>query len=72
MTGLNATGFVTNVNYTVSRSMPTIAGDLLIIGIYGPAVVIVVNRSTEELVWSTQLDSHVSGVITMFGTYYNG
>ena len=72
LTGLNATGFVTNVNYTVSRSTPTIAGDLLIIGIYGLAVVIAVNRSTGELVWSTQLDSHVSGVITMSGTYYNG
>ncbi|GMY13598.1 polyvinylalcohol dehydrogenase-like [Fagus crenata] len=72
ITGLNATGFVTNVNYTVSRSTPTIAGDLLIIGIYGPAVVIAVQRSTGRLVWLTQLDSHAGGVITMSGTYYNG
>ncbi|XP_062152132.1 uncharacterized protein LOC133860568, partial [Alnus glutinosa] len=72
LTGLNATGIVPNVNWTVSRSTPTVAGDLLIIGIYGPAVVIAVKRSTGELVWSTQLDGHVSGVITMSGTYYKG
>lgn len=72
LTGLNATGFVAKVNWTVSRSTPTVAGDLLIIGIYGPAVVIAVKRSTGKLVWSTQLDSHPSGVITMSGTYYKG
>ncbi|KAM3761671.1 hypothetical protein ACB098_01G285900 [Castanea mollissima] len=72
LTGLNATGFVPKVNWTVSRSTPTIADDLLIIGIYGPAVVIAVERSTGKLVWSTQLDSHVAGLITMSGTYYKG
>lgn len=34
LTGLNATGFLLNVNTTVSRTTPTIAGDLLIVGIY--------------------------------------
>ena len=72
LTGLNATGFVPNVNWTVSRSTPTVAGDQLIIGIYGPAVVIAVERSTGKLVWSTQLDGHASGLITMSGTYYEG
>lgn len=72
LTGLNATGFVANVNWTVSRATPTIAGDLLIVGIYGPAVVIAVKRSTGELVWSTLLSSNVAGVITMSGTYYQG
>lgn len=72
LTGLSATGFVLNVNWTVSRSTPTVAGDLLIIGIYGPAVVIAVERSTGELVWSTRLDKHAAGVITMSGTYYQG
>ncbi|GMY13597.1 polyvinylalcohol dehydrogenase [Fagus crenata] len=72
ITGLNATGFVPNVNYTVSRSTPTIAGDLLIIGIYGLAVVIALQGSNGKLVWLTQLDSHAAGLITMSGTYYNG
>ena len=72
LTGLNATGLVPKVNWTVSRSTPTIADDLLIIGIYGPAVVIAVKRSTGKLVWSTQLDSHAAGLITMSGTYYKG
>ncbi|KAE8695731.1 ATP binding/protein serine/threonine kinase [Hibiscus syriacus] len=70
LTGLNATGFNVNVNWTVSRASPTIADDLLIIGIYGPAIVIAVERLSGELVWSTQLDNHATGVITMSGTYY--
>ncbi|KAI4347617.1 hypothetical protein L6164_008415 [Bauhinia variegata] len=72
LTGLNATGFIFNANWTVSRSTPTIAGDLLVIGIYGPAVVIAVKRETGELVWLTRLDYHPAALITMSGTYYNG
>ncbi|KAG8501569.1 hypothetical protein CXB51_003851 [Gossypium anomalum] len=51
---------------------PTIADDLLIIGISGPAIVIAVERLTGELVWSTQVDNHPAGIITMSGTYYKG
>lgn len=73
LTGLNATGYVPSVNWTVARATPTIAGDdLLIVGIYGPAVVIAVKRSTGELVWQTRLDSHDSSVVTMSGTYHRG
>ncbi|GMN69856.1 hypothetical protein TIFTF001_038903 [Ficus carica] len=73
LTGLKPTGFVFNVNWTVSRATPTVAGDdLLIVSIYEPAVVIAVKRSTGELVWSTQLSSNVAGVITMSETYYRG
>ncbi|RDX91183.1 pvadh, partial [Mucuna pruriens] len=73
LTGLSATGRVRNVNWTVSRSTPTVAGnDLMIIGIYGPAVVIAVKSTTGELVWKTTLDHHPAAVITMSGTYYKG
>ncbi|XP_027351410.1 uncharacterized protein LOC113862528 [Abrus precatorius] len=72
LTGLNATGLVSNVNWTVSRSTPTVAEDLLITGIYGPAMVIALKRSTGELVWNTTLDNHSFAVITMSGTYHNG
>lgn len=72
LTGLHPTGLINNVNWTVSRSTPTVAGDLLIIGIYGPAVVIAVKQSTGELVWSTLLDNHSTSFITMSGTYYRG
>ncbi|XP_021297783.1 uncharacterized protein LOC110426798 [Herrania umbratica] len=72
LTGLTGTGFLINVNWTVARATPTIADDLLIIGISGPAIVIAVERLTGELVWSTQLDNHAAGVITMSGTYYKG
>ena len=69
---------VANVNWTVSRSTPTVVvddhhdHDLLIIGVYGPASVVAVKRSTGELVWSTQLDQNPAAVITMSGTYYKG
>lgn len=70
LTGLNGTGAIANVpkNVTVSRTTPTVVDDLLIIGIYGPAVVIAVDRGTGNLVWSTQLDSNPLAVITMSGT----
>ncbi|XP_021905320.1 uncharacterized protein LOC110820200 [Carica papaya] len=71
LTGINGSGLVINVNTTVSRTTPAIADDLLIIGLYGPAVVIAVKRSTGKLVWSTQLDDHPASVITMSGTYFN-
>lgn len=73
LTGLNSTIPVQGVNGTVSRSTPTVADDLLIVGIYGgPAHVIGLNRSNGELVWSTRLDTHYASLITMSGTYYKG
>lgn len=70
LTGLRSTG--TLVNVTVSRSAPTIAGPLLIVPIYGPAVVIAVNRSNGRLVWLTRLDPNPLAVITTSGTAYLG
>ncbi|KAL8100142.1 hypothetical protein AgCh_032414 [Apium graveolens] len=49
-----------------------IVGDLLIVGIYGPAVVIVVKRSTGELVWSRMIDRRPLIVITSSGAIYAG
>ncbi|KAK7295342.1 hypothetical protein RJT34_18249 [Clitoria ternatea] len=74
LTGLKPTGLVLNVNWTVSRATPTVVDghDLLITGMYGPAVVIGVKRSTGELLWKTTLDDHPAGIITMSGTYYKG
>ncbi|KAK1418811.1 hypothetical protein QVD17_27958 [Tagetes erecta] len=70
LTGFNSTGLVQGVNWTVSRSTPTIAADLLIVGVYGPAYVLGLNRSNGELVWSTRLDTHYASLITMSGTYH--
>lgn len=72
LTGLNTTGFIINANWTLARATPTVAEDLLIVGIYGPAVVIGLERRTGELVWLTHLDNHPAAVVTMSGTYYNG
>ncbi|PKI36856.1 hypothetical protein CRG98_042805 [Punica granatum] len=54
ITGLQGTGLTVNV--TVSRSTPTVAGNLLIVPIYGPAVVIAVTRWIGRLVWLTMID----------------
>ncbi|OMO82403.1 Quinonprotein alcohol dehydrogenase-like-superfamily [Corchorus olitorius] len=70
LTGLTGTGVVSNA--TVSRSTPTVAGDLLIVGIYGPAVVIAVSRLNGRLVWSTKLDPRPRVLITGSGTVYDG
>nr|POE53961.1 polyvinylalcohol dehydrogenase [Quercus suber] len=70
LSGVNGTGIVVNV--TVSRSTPTIVNDLLIVGIYGPAVVIALKRSDGKLVWSTQLDPRPRVLITMSGTAFLG
>ncbi|KAL8090456.1 hypothetical protein AgCh_039785 [Apium graveolens] len=70
LTNITATGEILNV--TFSRTTPAIAGDLLIVGIYGPAVVIAVKRSTGELVWSRMIDRRPLIVITSSGTVYAG
>ncbi|XP_028780532.1 uncharacterized protein LOC114736818 [Neltuma alba] len=72
VTGFNATGLSAGASF--SRSTPTIVhdADLLITGVYGPAAVMALRRSTGELMWLTRLDPHPAAVITMSGTYYNG
>ncbi|KAF6159973.1 hypothetical protein GIB67_033057 [Kingdonia uniflora] len=70
ITGLTGTGIVVNV--TVARATPAVAGDLLIVGIYGPALFIALNRFTGRLVWKTMVDARPRVLITMSGTVYNG
>ncbi|KAG8366311.1 hypothetical protein BUALT_Bualt17G0066200 [Buddleja alternifolia] len=57
-------------NATVSRATPVVAGDLLIVGIYGPGYVIALRRATGQLVWSTLVDPGPLSVITQSGTVY--
>lgn len=71
LTSLNSTLITSNATEPIARATPTIANDKLIIGIYGPAYVVAVKRSTGELVWKTQLDKHPAALITMSGTYYS-
>lgn len=70
LTGLPPTG--TTVNVTVSRATPVVADDLLLLGIYGPAVVIAVKRTNGALVWSKLLDPRPLALITQSGTVYLG
>ncbi|KAK3026619.1 hypothetical protein RJ639_040646 [Escallonia herrerae] len=57
LTGLPATGTI--VNKCVSRATPTVAGDPLLVGIYGPAVIIA-------------LGPRPLSIITASGTVYMG
>ncbi|KAL0358052.1 UNVERIFIED_CONTAM: hypothetical protein Scaly_1490900 [Sesamum calycinum] len=70
LTGIPPTG--QSVNATVSRATPVVAGDLLIVGIYGPAYVVAVRRATGQLVWSTLVDPGPLSVVTASGTVYLG
>nr|GEY81516.1 PQQ-dependent membrane bound dehydrogenase, glucose/quinate/shikimate-related [Tanacetum cinerariifolium] len=69
LTGLTGTGVYVNV--TVVRATPVVARDLLIVGIYGPAVCIAVSRLTGQLVWSTTIDPRPLALITASGTVYS-
>ena len=58
----------------VSRTTPVVAsGSLLLVGIYGPPLVLALDRRDGTLVWRSQrLDHTLHAVITMSGTAYKG
>nr|GMD28733.1 polyvinylalcohol dehydrogenase-like [Ipomoea batatas] len=72
LTGIPPANVVSGVNATVSRSTPAVAGDYLAVGIYLPAVVIAVKRSTGELVWATKLDPRPLALITASASCFAG
>ena len=58
----------------LSRATPVVtSGGLLLVDIYGPPVVLALDRHDGSLVWRSQrLDHTVHAVITMSGTTYRG
>lgn len=77
LTGLKSNSIIQvalNVNWTVSRSTPTVVKNqnLLLVGICGPAFIIAIELSSGELIWSTKLENHPAAVVTMSGTSYKG
>uniref|UniRef100_A0A803N051 Pyrrolo-quinoline quinone repeat domain-containing protein n=2 Tax=Chenopodium quinoa TaxID=63459 RepID=A0A803N051_CHEQI len=72
ITGFNSTIILFKGTLVLSRATPTIANDLVIVTMYGPAVVLGFRRESGEFVWMTRLEDHPDSVITMSGTYYNG
>ncbi|KAM0058795.1 putative alcohol dehydrogenase (cytochrome c) [Helianthus debilis subsp. tardiflorus] len=69
LTGLPGTGV--SVNVSVSRTTPVVTRNLLIVGIYGPAIVIAVDRISGRLVWLTTIDPRPLALITASGTVYS-
>ncbi|KAL3697154.1 hypothetical protein R1sor_011230 [Riccia sorocarpa] len=72
LTALAAASLGSGNRTLVSRSAPTIAGNRLLVSIYGPCAVIAVSRSKGEFLWSKLLDPHPYGIATMSGTEYEG
>jgi outer membrane protein assembly factor BamB len=53
-----------------SRTTPVVTKDLLLVAIYGPALMLAMDRKTGDIVWSTLLDPNPLAVLTMSGTVY--
>ncbi|CAM6039507.1 unnamed protein product [Sphagnum compactum] len=53
-----------------SRTTPVITKKTLLMGIYGPAILLSLRRDTGDLIWSSVLDQHPYAVLTMSGTVY--
>ncbi|EPS61948.1 hypothetical protein M569_12846, partial [Genlisea aurea] len=73
LTGVPSPNILTSV--TVARATPTVVTDgynLLVWGIYGPAVAFAVSITTGKLAWMTALDPSNYSVVTASGTYYSG
>ncbi|BBM99326.1 polyvinyl alcohol dehydrogenase (cytochrome) [Marchantia polymorpha subsp. ruderalis] len=56
----------------VSRSTPTIVGDMLVFGVYGPCAVVALCKASGALLWTKELDSHPYALISMSGTAFEG
>ncbi|KAJ8441442.1 hypothetical protein Cgig2_023628 [Carnegiea gigantea] len=56
LTGIPSPGIIINVNVTVARATPTIAPDLglVILGVYGPAIVVGLRVKDGSLAWMTR------------------
>ncbi|KAG0562884.1 hypothetical protein KC19_9G179500 [Ceratodon purpureus] len=53
-----------------SRATPVVENKYLLVGFYGPALLIALHIQTGKLLWSTFLDANPYAVITMSGTVY--
>ncbi|KAG6542254.1 hypothetical protein Mapa_016382 [Marchantia paleacea] len=68
----NVTAITRSSRAVLSRTTPVIAGKYLVIGIYGPCVVVALDRRTGDFLWSTKIDSHPFGVVTQSPTIFEG
>jgi len=78
----NVTSFISNelliefptirseIPYVFSRMTPVITKHSVLVGIYGPAVLLSLNRYTGNLIWSSLLDTHPWALLTMSGTVH--
>ena len=59
-----------------ARATPAVTEDKVIIGTQGPfgggGKILAFNKSTGQLIWSTQADSHLAAIITQSATVFDG
>lgn len=57
----------------LARATPVIAGDVLLVNLLYPPIVMALNRSTGDRIWATpRLDANPVAIITMSGTVHDG
>ena len=69
---IQVAGLPSTVSVVIARATPTIAGNLLIVGLYTAGYLLALNKFTGALAWSTLLDSQVFAGVTMSGTAFRG
>lgn len=66
----NLTQLIGSPTIHVSRHTPVVDGEYLLVGLYIPAQLLALHRSSGNLVWSNVLDADPNACITMSGTTY--
>jgi polyvinyl alcohol dehydrogenase (cytochrome) len=67
---------ITGIPGDKARATPAISGDVLVLGNQGPfgggGAVFALNKNTGEIVWLTQVESHLAAIITQSATISDG
>ena len=63
---------LTGISGAVSRTTPTIDGNVLYVGLQNQGWLLAISRNKGELLWMSQLDTHPAAVITQSPADYNG
>lgn len=69
---IQVAGLPSTISVAIARATPTIAGNLLIVGLYTAGYLLALNKFSGALVWSSLLDSQHFAGVTMSGTAFRG
>ena len=63
---------ISGINGAVSRTTPTIDGNVLYVGLQNDGWLLAINRNKGSLIWKSQLDTNAAATITQSPAGYNG